>query len=142
MDPLMNELSSLTLGYTDIILTGDFNSNILVDKTLMDNLSAIGLLIINQTMPTHFTSTSSTLLDLYFIGNLSRKLLYDQLSASTFSRHDLIFLSYDFEKTPNQHKITYRDFKNVDLISLENDIFNIPWDQIFFMATVYEQVTK
>lgn len=96
--PMIDELSNLALDYSDVILTGDFNSNILMDKGLMMDMGAIGL--------GHFTS-SSALLDLFFIDNRSRVLLCHQLSASVFSRHDLIFMSYDFKTSSKERKITF-----------------------------------
>lgn len=141
INPLIEELSTLTLGYSDVILTGDFNADILVDKSLMDDMSAIGLLPVNCLTPTHFTSTASTLLDLFFTDNHSRTMRYDQLSASVFSKHDLIFLSYDFNCKTEQKTITYRDFKNIDYTSLETDLANIQWNQIYYLPTADEQTS-
>lgn len=64
MNPFLDELKDLCLRYTDVILTGDFNVNILVDKSLMEDMSSIGLKIVNSLIPTHFASTTSTLLDI------------------------------------------------------------------------------
>ncbi|KAI8124153.1 hypothetical protein CVS40_5171 [Lucilia cuprina] len=70
---------------------------------------------------------------------MSKNLLFDKLSASLFSRHDLILLSYDFKITSEEQKITCRDFNNnIDLRQLEGDVVNTPWDLIFYMPTVDE----
>ena len=52
--------------------------------------------IVNNTLPTHFSNTINTLLDLFFIDCIDKKLLYDQISCPVFSKHDLILLSFDF----------------------------------------------
>lgn len=140
IEPLMHKVSTTAVGYSNVVINGDFNSNILVNKSLMDDMNAMGLNLINKTMPTHFTSTSATLLDLFFTESLSRVLLYDQLSASLFSRHDLIFLSYDFKISLKEEKITFRDFKNIDMLSLEDELLGISWNQIYTMPTVDEQI--
>ncbi|XP_075159620.1 uncharacterized protein LOC142232810 [Haematobia irritans] len=106
MDQFQINLGSITLGYEDVIITGDFNSNILVNSTLTDNTLAIGLYTPNNTNPTHFSSSSNTLLDLFFVNNLSDVLLYDQISAPCFSKHDLIFLSYNLELQKDQIEYT------------------------------------
>lgn len=140
LNPLLDKLSSLTLSYSDVIIIGDMNSNILVDKNLMEDMSAIGLIIANSTEPTHFTRTASTLLDLCFVNDHSRLLLYDQLSASLFSKHDLIFITYDYQIEVQSQTISYRDFKNIDNISLETELSTTPWNQVFLMPLVDEQL--
>lgn len=128
------------MGYTDVILVGDFNVNILEDRRLSDDMSAIGLNLVNHSLPTHFTRTSNTLLDLCFVNNMSRLLLYDQLSASLFSKHDLIFLAYDFHTEIQNQTIYYRDFKNLDYQSLTNELSTIQWNRMFYMTNVDDQV--
>lgn len=141
--PLLNKLTTLTLGYTDVIIAGDFNENIFADRSLVDDMNAIGLVLVNCSIATHFTKTSSTLLDLYFINDRSKLLLFDQLSASMFSKHDIIFLSYDYNiKTQEQSRtIGFRDFKNLDYQSLESELSTISWNQVFLLPAVDEQLS-
>ncbi|XP_075167477.1 uncharacterized protein LOC142239569 [Haematobia irritans] len=138
-DTFMNKLESAALSYNDIILVGDFNANILYDMSLVDNMNSIGLSPTNYQLPTHFTSTSSTLLDLFFVNDQTKILLYDQLSAPCFSKHDLIFITYNVQVNSPKSQYTYRDFKNINYEKLENEIFKIEWDYIYTMASVDDQ---
>lgn len=142
MDYMIEKLGVYTLGYDHIILTGDFNANILEDTYLQEDMSSIGLNLVNNNTPTHFTSTSSTLLDLCFVSKNSHLLLFDQLSASMFSRHDLIYISYDFKFLNNtqSQNFEYRDFKNIDYMSLGAELSLIDWNYIFRTSAVDEQL--
>lgn len=53
-----------------VIVVGDFNSNILNDSCLVQNMSTLNLFPVNTSSPTHFTSSSSTLLDVFFVSYL------------------------------------------------------------------------
>lgn len=132
----MEILREQSLPYDDVIITGDFNSNLLVDSNLIDSMNGLGFFPVNTTTPTHFTSTSSTLLDCFFISHGSKLLLYDQLSLPSFSRHDLLFLTYNFDVARGIETICYRDFRNVDFYSLESDSLSIPWDEIYYLPTI------
>ena len=81
------------------------------------------------------------LLYLFFVSDLSKSLLYDQVSYPVFSRHDLIFLTFDFKLETGPPKIVYyRDFKNINYLKLESAINNIIWNNIYELNTVDEHV--
>lgn len=69
-------------------------------------------------------------------------MLYDQLSAPVFSRHDLLFVTYDFgiHNDANDETFTYRDFRGIDYEELGNRSSMIPWDSIYFLPSVEEKV--
>ena len=67
--------------------------------------------------------------------------MYDQVWCPVFSRHDLIFLTFDFKLETGPPKIVYyRDFKNINYLKLESAINNINWNNIYELNTVDEQV--
>lgn len=139
-ESFLSIVENLTVEYDDAIIAGDFNCNILEDFSLAESMISVGFTPINTTIPTHFTNTSSTLLDIFFVSNYSNVLLYDQLSAPCFSKHDLIFICYDFElNTPNQI-ITFRDFKSIDYNLLQSEINQIDWSYLYNMVSVDEQM--
>lgn len=74
---------------------------------------------VKVSLPTHFHPTSSSLTDLVFVNNGT---VYDQISASCFSNHDLLFLSYDVFVSPDNRRITYRDFQNIDFTVLNSNV--------------------
>lgn len=83
---------------------------------------------VNVDISTHFTGSSSTLLYLFFGTESNDVLFCDQLSALAFSRHDLIFLTYEFDSTDNLLLGTYQymDLRNVDLFAPGQDVNSIP----------------
>lgn len=133
-------MQGLTPLYNDVVIAGDFNSNLLSDYRIIDDMKSLGLYPTNTTVPTHFSSTNSTLLDLFFVSNKKSILIYDQLSASCFSRHDLIFLTYDILLQPSDNLIYYRNFKLFTQNALEEETNRVDWSCIYYMLTVNEQL--
>lgn len=105
-------------------------------------MSTFGLLPVNIVTPTHFTNSSETLIDILYTNALKRILLYDQLSMPSFSRRDLIFLTFDFCFTNNDavHDISFRDFKNVDYGKLSNDVNQIDWHHVRNLTSSEDQM--
>jgi len=139
-ESFLTKVSDFALPYTDIIIAGDFNSNLLRESALINNMESLGLFPVNTTVPTHHTHNSSTLIDSIFISNKNKSLLYDQLSAPSFSKHDLLFLTYTFSVITTPPVIEFRDFRNINLQSLTSDCLSVSWSQIYLMPTVNEQV--
>lgn len=133
-------IENLTVKYEDAIICGDFNSNILIENQLLNDMKSFGLVPTNNVSPTHFTLTNSTLLDIFFVSNKHKILLYDQLSAPCFSKHDLIFLDYDFKLQYIQEDKTYYDFNNINYQNLSSDMSLIDWSSIFYMPSVDNQI--
>ena len=64
-----------------------------LDSGLAEDMCAMSLHLMNDSMPMHYTSGAITLISSYFLEYPNR---FDQLPASAFSKHHLLFLSYDF----------------------------------------------
>lgn len=141
MSRFMKTLWSLTACYDDIVIVGDFNSNILVDCSFLNNMIPLGLQSPNICMPTHFTTTTNTLLDLFLVNNISKVLLYDQISAPCFSKHDLIFIAYDFHLKMADQLVTFRDFKHLDYGLLANEFAEIDWNSLYYMTSADDQLS-
>lgn len=137
---ILNEMENIGAEYTDIIVAGDLNSNLLKESSLTDACASVGLYSVNTTIPTHFTSTNNTLLDLFLLSDKNKILLYDQLSAPCFSKHDLIFLSYNFKTTPRKKELFYYDFNKIDYTVLSTEFENIDWNLIYNMYSADEQI--
>lgn len=141
MDSLIDVLDSLSALYNDVVISGDFNSNIINDPRLPSTMQSIGLWPVNTTLPTHFTGTSETLLDLFFVGCKNSVLLYDQLTASCFSKHDLIFLTYDYTINISTQSFSFRDFKNIDYNMLNDEYMKIDWNCIYNMVSTDDKLS-
>lgn len=140
MDSVFKKLQTLTVNYTDVIIAGDLNCNLLLETDLTDPMNSIGMFPVNSIYPTHFTNRSSTLIDVFLVNNKQNVLLYDQLSASMFSKHDLIFLKYNVQPDIKEHTFKYRDFKNVNTDLLLHEMHTCPWENIFYMPDVDQQL--
>lgn len=78
---------------TDIILARDFNSNVMTESHLIDSFETLGLYAANKSTPAHFINSID--LTFFFVNDPRLILLYDRVSVPVFSRHDLIFFTYD-----------------------------------------------
>ena len=110
-------LKTQTMEYENVVFCGDFNSNILLEASLT-----------NYMLSMHHNSTSTTLIDLIFVMNYLKTLLYDQVSAPCFTRHDLLFLTYDFKSQLSEQIYSFRDFKNMDSNLLHERLSQITWN--------------
>ena len=76
----LSGLSNFTCEYRNIIITGDFSCNILNNNYLLNDMMSIGLNSCNDSYPTHFSKHCNSLIDLFLIDDLNKRLLYDQIS--------------------------------------------------------------
>lgn len=133
-------VQNLSVEYDDVIIAGDLNSNILKESHLVESFTSIGLYNVNSVNPTHFTSSSNTLLDIFLVANISKVLLYEQLSAPCFSKHDLIMLSYDAKCHVETESRSFYDLRNIDMELLELEFSKIDWDVVFTMPNCDDQL--
>lgn len=136
----VQRLENLTLGYSDVIICGDFNYNVLNEVNFVLEMKFLGLELVNRTTPTHHSSTSHSLIDLFFVSCKEKVTLYDQLSAPVFSKHELCLLTYDFQFIRCRETFTYRNFKDINYQNLHEDIISINWNTIYNLISVDEQV--
>lgn len=134
------KLEVISTPFTKIVIAGDFNSNILINTNITESMMALGLFPVNTQIPTHFTSTSSSLIDLFFVSTEARQIFYDQISASCFSKHDLIYMVCDYSLHTTPEKITYRDFKNIDYDLLLEEFFKVDWNITYHLMSIDEQL--
>lgn len=139
IDDLLTILQSTTMTYNDIFIAGDLNSNLLLENYLSDAFLSLGLYPINTTIPTHFHQTCNTLLDVFFVSQLSKVVIYDQLSAPMFSKHDLIFVTYETAVNVENETITYRNFNKINYGQLNDLVDNIEWDLLYSIESVDDQ---
>ena len=96
-------LEELSLMYNNIVLAGDFNSDLFRESYLSSEMSTLGLYSCNCSVPTHFLKKCNTLLDLFFVNDLSKCRLYDQLSCPVFFKR----VTYNFRLDSIPDKETY-----------------------------------
>lgn len=128
-------LEEFSCMFEDVVICGDFNSNLLVENFLIKDMETIGVYPTNIAIPTHFTASNNSLLDIVFVSDKEKVLLYDQITASCFSKHDLLFLSYDFQIQDTVNVATYYDFKHMNTNIILHDLANTEWDSIYHMLS-------
>ena len=104
-------------------------------------MRSFNLFPVNTLIPTHFSKSSSTLLDLFFVSHPEKVLNFDQLSASCFSLHDLIYITFDVLPNCSQPVYRYRDFRNVNSSLLESELKKIEWFRVYGMLSTDEQIS-
>ena len=145
----MNSINSLTPAVS--IITGDFNGKCSkwYSFDISDNIgkefdtitSTAGYSqIIDE--PTHFTSNSSSCIDLIFTSNPS--ILVDsgiEKSVSSSCHHDIIYGKINFRiPLPPPHCRTVWDHKNADAISVQRVRENFNWQYAFERKPINEKI--
>lgn len=146
LDVVTDLLSRLAPQFNEIIVTGDFNEDILKNNTRTQRFCGIihqhSMSILNTTCATHFPpNTSPTLLDLFLVSSPCNVLRCSQVNAPGISRHDFIFISYKFQVHGNKVKCK-RHLNNINVNSLLEDASALPWSDLLQIADVNETFDK
>jgi len=65
---------------------------------------------------------------------------YDQISLPAFSKHDLIFFTYNNNIYYNNYYTNYKDFNNIDYALLSADLDSCDWNSIYCTAEANTQL--
>lgn len=95
----------------------------------------------NQFAPTHFTKTSSTLLDYFVYSSTSNVKFSSQMHIPGISHHSLIFISLDLVINESKKDFYYRDFKSLDLSKALEDAQQLNLDSIYDTNDTELQIT-
>lgn len=128
----------------EIILTGDFNINTLMETEhilrFTELLSQSGSVIVNRE-PTHFKPNCvPSCLDLVICNCPDRVNMIDQLDIP-ISHHDMMVLSYDLHLSkPNESETYYRNYNSICEQALIADLRSLPWESIYLLTDPEEQL--
>lgn len=142
IDNFCNVISDFIPKYKHVIITGDFNTDLLKEnaykRKFKNTIESLNLNIL-PSKPTHLHSQfcAPSLLDLFITTNKDNILKNGQVEAPGLSHHDIIYLAYSMKQPKFTPKfVTYRDFKNIDTIKFREDAKKIPWDTIKYFDEV------
>ena len=141
LQPFFNKIHDVAIRYDKIIVCGDFNVNLLLNgpavQSFKNNAISCGLHIINH-IPTRFAPNSTAaLLDVMMCSSPLLTIHSDQLCLGGVSDHDLLFYVLDFDTNcQSSEKITYRDFKSINMEALFYECSIFPWSECFYLADV------
>lgn len=131
---LEQRLAEMSLGYKNIVLIGDFNTNLnkICSKTtrFRETLINLGLFPVNNE-PTHFYPGGSSLIDLLITNDTNFVLNFNQVSASGFSHHDMIFSSLNIPRLNKDCSRMYRDYNRIDFYALHGTLGDMDWSLLY-----------
>lgn len=134
---LEQQLSELSLDYENIVLTGDFNTNLNQNcpRTIRfgDVLDNFGFNCINNES-THFYQGGSSLIDLLLTNNSNFVFNFNQVAAPGFSQHDIIFASLAINRVQTDQHRTFRDYNRMNYSLLQNSLEHFDWSLLYSIS--------
>jgi hypothetical protein len=131
-----SELEPLVSKYSDILVLGDFNHDILRGenrvRNFLDDLNNLNLHV-HSNHPTNFQGQPSCI-DLFATNRPERVQLFTQIDLPGIpTTHDLIYGSYSLPSATDPMDLPklFRDFKNINMEALLNDVSGIDWSEFF-----------
>lgn len=144
LDELDNILQKYSTQYDNLLFTGDFNIDLLKNNNYSNNFVQIlkdqGLSVLNETIPTHVSSLSSSLLDIFITNNPDKSSLYEQCSIPSISDHELISCSYALLNEVCNDHFSYRDYNSFNFNLFENTFYTLDWSAIDFATNIDEKL--
>ena len=144
--PLKNILSSVASEYANVIVVGDFNLNLLLQSKAIlrfkDFLNSNALCYYSQE-PTNFVPHKiPSQIDLALFSSASTVKTLSQLSAGSYTTHDIIFGSYEinFNGSILKEKTYFRNIKRINPEELQVSASGLSFDMIYEMSDVNDQV--
>lgn len=156
LNQFMKKLKNIISNYSNSLIVGDFNINILnnnnslVDEYL-NSLSMYGFQVLNKVHPkfsTRSTDTTSTILDHLITDNNIYKYKF-AISDVSFSDHKFILLNINTNNKKREEKINsytkhVLDYESINTPSLENNLSKITTfnELINFLKSIITKHTK
>lgn len=134
---IYEKLSEIGISYNEIIMLGDFNTNLMDVSTRKANdfknvLSSLDLTNLGIE-PTYFYNNGCSQLDLIMTNRPSKAIRFNQINVPGFSNHDLVFASFDYNTSNHINEISYRDYKHMNPNVILEHFNSIDWTNYFAM---------
>jgi hypothetical protein len=136
-----NELEPLVAKYSDILVLGDFNHDVLKKEhrvlKFIEDVKNLNIHI-HSNYPTNFQGQPSCI-DLFATNRPECVQLFNQIDIPGIpTTHDLIYGSYSLPRAPDPMDLPkfFRDFKNINMEALLNDVSNLDWSEFFAASDV------
>ena len=132
LEPSLHKISHRAI----VILLGDFNIGVADNKPLSSAAILLRSVMSSHNFtniikdPTRITCRSCTLIDHIYVTNTSRVSNSGSFD-SCISDHNLVFTTYNLKSKRKPPKlITIKDYKNINMDVLRQDLDTSPWDLI------------
>lgn len=122
--------------YLNIIVVGYYNCNLL-NISRSNEMRALclrlSLSILHNSKPSHYdlANDSTSLLDYFFVSNISMVNFSNQVQCPGISDHTLIFACFNFASTPVCDFFEYRNFDNIDWSGLKIYLSSFNYSLVF-----------
>lgn len=131
--------------YTNFFIIGDFNYDFLSSSNRVSKFKEFfseNCLYNISNEPTNFQSNSATQIDLLFVRDPNKLLMFSQISLPGITTHDMLYGSYNFHISNEVNcEFKYvRNFANINEINLLNHALSLDWDPIFNATSSDNQV--
>lgn len=140
LDDLEEELEALMALYSNVIIMGDFNSDLSKKCYFGDQLRRFCVshdLHIVEYQPTHLLQDSDSWIDTCIVDDLEKVLHSEQSQQPFLSNHDLISITYNYKvKLRKMQSFLYRNWSGIDEDRLRELCFCADAD----LDTAYESV--
>jgi Reverse transcriptase (RNA-dependent DNA polymerase) len=130
------ELEPLVSKYSDVLVLGDFNHDVLRTENriskFVNDLKDLNLHI-HSNFPTNYQGQPSCI-DLFATNQPECVELFNQIDLPGIpTTHDLIYGSYSLPSAPDPSDLPkfFRDYKNIDMEALMNDVSCLDWSEFF-----------
>jgi Reverse transcriptase (RNA-dependent DNA polymerase) len=130
------ELEPLISKYSDVLILGDFNHDVLRSdgrvSRFLEDLKNLNLHV-HSNSPTNFQGQPSCI-DLVVTNRPECVQFFNQIDLPGIpTTHDLIYGSYSLPNCPDPGDLPkfFRDYKNLDIEALMNDVSNLDWSNFF-----------
>lgn len=137
---LDNLLSYIAPQFQNIIILGDLNVDQLYENVISKCMSSYDFQQLIKE-PTRVTDTSQKIIDVIFLNNNSLVLDSGTVNADSISDHSAVFCELNMSiPRPQPLIVTYRNFKNLNKHDFDQDLQNIPWENVLYLNNIDDKI--
>lgn len=133
--------ADLLVGYSEVIIVGDFNCNLFnfaTSSSVRSVCHRLNLAISHNSLPTHFdmSHSSTSLIDYVLISNPAKLKFSSQVQFPSMSHHSLIFGSLDLSVSHEEKYVEYRDYRKICWNSFFEYLSHFNFDHFYTSSDV------
>lgn len=136
-------LTDLSSRYENVLIMGDFNTNIFVQGDLVREFcSHSALSVVHNSRPTHFCNRyrSTSLIDYFFVSDIELVMNTNQFQIPALnSYHSVIQISYHLPVPENSSEFFYRDYNRLDVGQCYLELQSVDFSSFYDNPSVDEK---
>lgn len=140
LEYLDNLVSYITPQFQNILILGDLNVDQLYNNPVSQCMTSYDFQQLIKE-PTRITNTSQKIIDVIFANNYNLVIDSGTINAEAISDHSVVFCELNmFVPRPEPIFISYRNFKNFNKREFDEDLNNIPWENILYLNNIEDKI--